>query len=392
MSALQEQNDGEEFFYYEKLFLKIFGIWTTDNSTAYKIYSFVVFIAFTWVYYFMLWYEIVTQNFYEIIDLWTYFIGYTIMIYFNLSWRFESKKICEFLQKIGQKDYIRNYRQKDTFEYATLSKWHHYKNVYGGIYMGALIFSMILHGIDSFISRYTNTDPNKWKYIYGAVQVVDVRISPNFEIFSIYQCASMVFTIIPFATNSVFIIGNLNFVAAQFIILQNDLRTMVVDDDARMLNEKIKNFVNAHLRVLNFVKEVLGIYGKDILIMFALMLALICLDVFRMSEVPINDMANFRFFEEILAGFQTVFFISWASENIEIENEQLTKSVYDVDFVGAGAKLPFQKSLIIILQQTQKPIGVKCAGIMNVSMITFTGIVRTIYSTYTMLKTVRSDD
>ncbi|KAF5307434.1 hypothetical protein FQR65_LT06948 [Abscondita terminalis] len=79
MSTPQEQNRKEDFFHYEKLGLKYVGIWRTkDDSVGYKIYSSVIIYMFTCAYYVILFFDVVTENFYDVIDSWVVFIGFSI--------------------------------------------------------------------------------------------------------------------------------------------------------------------------------------------------------------------------------------------------------------------------------------------------------------------------
>ncbi|KAF5278835.1 hypothetical protein FQR65_LT03523 [Abscondita terminalis] len=351
MSTPKKENRGEEFFRYEKLCLKYLGIWiTNEDSIGYKIYSFVVVFVFTCVYSFILFYDCVTLNFYDVLDCWDALIGYVAILYINVIWRYNTNKISDFLQKIGT---------KITFAIFTRTS---------SAFTGTYFVSVWLQLAYSLMLRYTKTDTDEWRLGYGSVHVVNVKRSPNFELYSVYQTASIIYA---------------------FVILQNDLKIMANGEDARVMDEKIKTFVNNHLQVLALIKEVSTIYGKTILATFLGMLGVICLDIYRMSELSIQDVGGIRIFLEVLTGLQSIFFICLAAENIERENERLTNAVYDVNFVGTSLNL--RKSLIVIMQQTQKPIGMKALGIMNVSLITFGAIVRTIFSTYTMLKTVNSD-
>ncbi|KAK4878810.1 hypothetical protein RN001_011316 [Aquatica leii] len=106
--------------------------------------------------------------------------------------------------------------------------------------------------------------------------------------------------------------------------------------------------------------------------------------------MPLQDVRSLRIFLEALLSSFTLLFICHASENVVDESERLANAVYHVDFVGTN--LSFQRSLIIIMQQTQKPLVIKAGSLIDVSLVTYTAILRASYSSYTMLKAVHTNN
>ncbi|KAF5289615.1 hypothetical protein FQR65_LT11806 [Abscondita terminalis] len=392
MSALQEQNRGENFFRYEKFGLKCVGVWRTkDDSTGYKIYSSVVIAMFTCAYYIILAFDVLTQNFYDVIDSWVVFIGFSIVVVVNLNWWLNINNIENLLQKIGKKNFVRNFYQNDSFEHSAISKWYRYKNIYSATYLITFFISIVLQFIYTLTLRYTKTDPNEWKLGYGSISVLNIKYSPVFEIFCIYQNLTIIYVGVSIAIIFSIIVGTLNFIATQLRILQNDINVVVLDDDTHLIDkEKLKSFIHNHVRLLKLTDEVSTIYSKTILATFLGVMISNCLDIYLMSVLPVRDLTSVALFLEVVSALFAIFLICAASDNIDNESIRLAKAVYEVNFVGTS--LSFQKSLIIILRQAQKPIEIKSAGIMNVSFITFTAMLRIIYSAHTMLKTVRTNN
>ncbi|KAF5307432.1 hypothetical protein FQR65_LT06946 [Abscondita terminalis] len=392
MSAPQEQNRREDFFHYEKLVLKYVGIWRTkDDSVGYKIYSSVVIVMFICVYYIILSFDVLTQNFYDVVDSWMVFIGFTFVVVVNLNWWLNINNIGNLLQKFGKKNFVRNFYQSGSFECLAISKWYRYKNIYSATYITTLVISIVVQFIYALALRYTRTDPNEWKLGYGSISVLNVKYSPVFEIFLVYQNVTIIYLVVSMAIIFTIIVGCLNFIATQLIILQNDIKTIVLDDDTHLIDEgKLINFVNDHISVLKLTDEVSAVYSKIILITFLGVMSTNCLEIYLISALPVKDMSSVTLFLEVLAGLFAIFLICAAADNIDNESIRLANAVYEVNFVGTSVS--FQKSLIIILRQAQRPIEIKSAGIMSVSFVTFTAILRTMYSAYTMLKTMRSNN
>ncbi|KAF5306036.1 hypothetical protein FQR65_LT00751 [Abscondita terminalis] len=392
MSVLQKQNRGEDFFHYEKLGLKYVGVWRTkDDSIGYKIYSSVVIVMFTYAYYMLLAFDVFTQNLYDVTDSWVIFFGISVVVFMTFNWKLNANNLGNLLLKMGKENFVRNFYRNDSFEHSAISKWYRYKNNYGATYLTSFLITIVLQLIYTLTLPYTETDPNEWKLGYGSISVLNVKYSPIFEIFCIYQKLAIIYVGASFAIIFTIIVGTFNFIATQLIILQNDIKAVVLNDDTHLVdNEKLINFVSNHISVLKLTDEVSAIYSKTIFALFFGIMSATCFEVYQLSVLPVKDLSSVTVFFEVLLALLAIFLICTASNNIDNENIRLAKAVYEVNFVGTS--LSFQKSLIIILRQVQKPIEIKSARIMNVSFITFTAILRTIYSAYTMLKTVRSNN
>ncbi|KAF5289697.1 hypothetical protein FQR65_LT11751 [Abscondita terminalis] len=386
------QNHGEDFFRYEKLILKYTGVWrTNDDRIVYKIYSLVVVIMFTCLYYIILSFDVLTQNFYDVTDTWVVFVGFSYGVFVYFNWKLNVNTYANLLQKMGKSSFVRNFYQKDSLEHSVISKWYRHKNISCVTYATILLISILLQFIYSLTLRYTKTDPNEWNFGYGSISVLNVKYSPHFEIFCVYQ--NLVFIYVGVTSSVIFttIVGSLNFIATQLIILQNDIKAIVQDDETHLVDkEKLINFVNNHICVLKLTDEVSAIYSKTILVTFLGVMTLSCLDIYLISVLPAQDLSSVTVLSEVLLALTAIFLICAASDNIDNESIRLAKAIYEVNFVGTS--LSFQKSLIIILQRAQKPMEIKSAGIMNVSFLTFTAILRTMYSAYTMLKTLHSNN
>ncbi|KAF5304237.1 hypothetical protein FQR65_LT08044 [Abscondita terminalis] len=264
------QDHGEDFFRYEKLILKCTGIWKTKGDRlAYKIYSSVVIALFTCAYFIILAFDVLTQNFYDVIDRWVIFIGFSLAVFVNLCWTFDANSFGNLLEKMGNGNFVRNFYRNDSFEHSAISKWFRYKNIYSLTYVINIIISIALQFVYSLTLRYTKTDPREWKLGYGSISFLDIKYSPVFEIFCIYQNLSIIYVGVSIAIIFTIVIGTLNFIATQLIILQNDIKMTVLDDDTHLVDkEKVKSFVNNHVRLLELTNEVSAIYSKTILITF----------------------------------------------------------------------------------------------------------------------------
>ncbi|KAF5304234.1 hypothetical protein FQR65_LT08041 [Abscondita terminalis] len=392
MSALQKQNRGEDFFYYEKLALKCVGVWRTkDDSVGYKIYASAVIAMFTCVYYIILAFDVFTQNLYDAMDSWVVFMGFSIEVFVIFSWMVNANNFINLLQIMGKKYFVRNFYRYDSFEHSAISKWYRYKNIYNATFLTTLLISVVLQFIYTLTLRYIKSDPNEWKLRYGSISFLNFKYSPVFEFLCVYQHLAVICGTVSLTTIFNIVVGTLYFIATQFIILQNDIKMIVLDDDKHLVdNEKLKNFVDNHVRLLKLTNKVSEIFSKTIFAIFLGFVSASGLEMYLISVLPVKNLSNVTFFLEISSGLFILFLICAAANNIDNESIRLAKAIYEVNFVGTS--LYFQKSLTIILRQAQKPIEIKSVGIMNVSFITFTAILRIIYSAYAMLKTVQSNN
>ncbi|KAF5307433.1 hypothetical protein FQR65_LT06947 [Abscondita terminalis] len=286
------RHHGEDFFRYEKLILKYTGIWrTNDDGLAYKIYSSVVIAMSTYVYIIILTFDALTQNFYDGTDSWVVFVGFGIAT-INLETCYKKwKKIISFATFI------------ETIVVIT--------------YTTTITIIIGLQIAYTLTLRYTKPDPNEWKLGYGSISVVNVKYSPVFEIFCVYQHLAIFYTGISAAIIFTTIVGTLNFIATQLIILQNDIKTVVLDDNKHLVdNEKLKIFVNNHVRLQKLTNKVSASYSKTILVTFLGVMSTNCLSIYLMSvvlkttaichdyyieifQLPVKDLSSVTLFLEV---------------------------------------------------------------------------------------------
>ncbi|KAK4878709.1 hypothetical protein RN001_011215 [Aquatica leii] len=264
-----------------------------------------------------------------------------------------------------------------------------------------LVFAMVLAVITqilfSLILRLTKADPKDWKLGYGRISIVNITYSPNFEFFYVYQSVSVMYGMVSYVVITILITGVFDYIATQFQILQIDLSNMLYEPTFitekkttwNYLQNQMKDFVSYHIHVSKVVDEVTEIFSEVILCTFIGIVTVICLNVYRASMLPLQNINAFRILLEAIIGSFCTILICNAGENLTQEGQRLSEFAYDVDFVGTD--LRFQTCLMIIMRKSQQPIRLKAGKLIDISLVTFAWIMRASYSLYAVLKTANSN-
>lgn len=78
-------------------------------------------------------------------------------------------------------------------------------------------------------------DPTKWEMPYGSISIIDLTVSPNYELAWIYQVISVCAFCLMISSIDLIIAGVMAHISTQCKILQNSLRRMVQNASLNML-------------------------------------------------------------------------------------------------------------------------------------------------------------
>ncbi|KAF5303884.1 hypothetical protein FQR65_LT18911 [Abscondita terminalis] len=148
------------------------------------------------------------------------------------------------------------------------------------------------------------------------------------------------------------------------------------------LQEVIKRTVKHHLTLINVTNE-LKIVGSNVLLITAI--ASICIMTFSLyyaSVLPMLSTAALLSYFEVSAVSSTLFMLSYFGTQLATASEDISNTLYEMDFVGLDIR--FQKSLLLIIMRSQKPSWLTIGGFTNLSISVYAWVLRTTYS-YVMI-------
>ncbi|KAK4878347.1 hypothetical protein RN001_010853, partial [Aquatica leii] len=279
--------------------------------------------------------------------------------------------IGSLLSQLSQKPFISECHKE------RIATWERFKNIQALVLVFAMILAVIGQILFSLLLRLTKADPNDWKLGYGRITIMNITYSPNFECFYIYQSISVMYGMVSYVVITILITGVFDYIATQFKILQIDLSNMLYKSNSvkekittwDFVHKQVKEFVTYHVHVSKVVDQVIEVFSEVIFCMFIGIVTVICVNVYRASRLPMQDVNAFRILLEAVIGSFCTVLICNAGENLTHESERMLDFAYDVDFVGTD--LRFQKSLVIIMRKSQEPVRLKAGKLIDISLVTF---------------------
>ncbi|KAK4882956.1 hypothetical protein RN001_006275 [Aquatica leii] len=365
----------QNFFYVETYILNIFGILSTETSSVpYKIYSFIVVVCFIAAYPFVLIKDLVSLNFRDALPSWFTFFGFLIVTPLSLSYYIYRAPINGILKEIEQEPFLPSPEKMDNVVKKLITKWWRFKNAQSYLFILAMAATIGIQIILSLVSRLTNADPNNWKLGYG--EFVNITYSPNFEIVFVYQSCAVFSSAIVAATIIVIITGVLSYIATQFKILQHNLKIMLSNKNLdnsdvywNALRKEIEKCVVYHIHITKTLKKFEGMFSIAMLFVFISFSCNVCFDMYRASIIPLQNMGFYRTVFEVTIVLAALFLINKCGETVTYESEQVANAVYNIEFVGTDVR--FQKCLVNLIRQSQKPIRVKAGKFIDMSLLSY---------------------
>lgn len=379
----------KNFFYVETSILYILGILSTKTSSVlYKIYSFIVVVCFVTVYPFLLIKDLVTLNFRDALPSWFTFFGFVIITPITLSYYVYQAQINDIFKRMEQEPFLPSPKKMDEVVKHLILKWWRLKNTQAYLFLISMCATVVSQIILSLVLRLINTDSNKWQLEYG--EFLNITYSPNFEIVYVYQSFAVFYSAMAASTIIAVIYGFFNYIATQFKIVQHNLTTMLSNAKKSLSQNNVNNsdmYWNAlskeigkcvvyHIQITKMLKEFEEIFSIAILFFFISYSCTVCFELYRVSIVSWHDT---DFYKTVLEGTSLVFatyLINACGENVTHESNQIANTVYEIDFVGTD--LRFQKSLVTLMRQSQKPIRVKAGKFIDISLIAYTQVLATL--------------
>ncbi|KAF2900920.1 hypothetical protein ILUMI_05266, partial [Ignelater luminosus] len=136
----------------------------------------------------------------------------------------------------------------------------------------------------------------------------------------------------------------------------------------RYLHDTIKRAVSYHVAILNVAFDIETTFSKLLLMSFLVTLALVCISVFHMAMAN-NRIATLRYlFEASAAVLQVAIYCYWG-EQVNQESQLVGFFAYNSNF--SGTDLGFQRALALIIRRSQTPTVITAGGFTDIGLPTF---------------------
>nr|WEG72128.1 odorant-receptor-34 [Grapholita molesta] len=378
-------------------FWKFLAIWPSSNINPYYRYYQIFFTAFI-----LLNNVLATVNFIFIPRQLDMFIDEMIFYFMELA---VTSKFFTFLFMHGKIVKILNMLESDMFQPKTenglkiIDKAKTFNVRYFKIVASVSAVAHLTHVIPPILLHFilhAKLDLPVSSFSFLSEDTIQKLIYPLYEFQVLYMHSQVLFNI----TIDTFIIGVIIYAIAQLDILDDNLRRvadkkpkvtqandfihrMEKDDSIAKLNDSI-----VHYDVLGqFCDLVQDVFSIILFVQFSVASCIICVVLFRFT-LP----APWQYFI-FLGSYMFIMIIqilvpSWFGTRIQDKSQLLSQAVYDCDWTAETHY--FKSSLRLFVERANKPLSITAGKMFPLSLTTFTSVINSSYSFFTLLRHMQS--
>ncbi|KAJ3664914.1 hypothetical protein Zmor_000448 [Zophobas morio] len=178
--------------------------------------------------------------------------------------------------------------------------------------------------------------------------------------------------------------------SGQFEILKENLKDIDYGSpDLTKTNESFKNCVKHHREIVRFVYKIENTFSKGIFLQFFASVIVICFTGFLMIIVPVVSMQFALLLTYFLCMMCQVAMYCWYGHDVMTTSNTIGQSFHMSNWYDSD--LTIRRDVIIFLERTIKPVTLTAGGYVTLSLTTLTGILRSSYSYFAVLRRLYSD-
>ncbi|XP_063912010.1 odorant receptor Or1-like [Zophobas morio] len=180
---------------------------------------------------------------------------------------------------------------------------------------------------------------------------------------------------------------NINKYAEQHLLSEvksEDNDAKIIELKSKIVYQRLKFCVKLHKTILNFVEEYEGTFTSMVFVQFSASVVVICISCLQLIIVEPFTMSFFSMLIFINAVLMEILFYCYYGTILFEESFSLTTAAYMSEWYEYSLKS--KKSLIIFMERCKKPIIVTSGKILDLSLNTFTTILKRSYSLLAVLK------
>ncbi|THK32954.1 odorant receptor Or1-like [Diachasma alloeum] len=147
--------------------------------------------------------------------------------------------------------------------------------------------------------------------------------------------------------------------------------------------KKLAECVQHHLKIFQLTKENNKIFGIMIFLQYSLSSVVICLSVLRLSQVNAFQPALISVILYLICMVSQVFMPCYSGHQITLQSSKVSDAIFSMDWPDLGVAT--KRSLILIMQRSQKPLQFTTGYIITLSIESFNSLMKLSYSVFNVL-------
>ncbi|XP_049536874.1 odorant receptor 85c-like [Anopheles darlingi] len=166
----------------------------------------------------------------------------------------------------------------------------------------------------------------------------------------------------------------------QFDIVAQRLRHARPDDRAGLVET-----VRIHQKVIELCNQLERIFSPSLLVNFMLSSVIICLVGFQ-ATAGVQPIDLFKFILFLISSLVQVFLLCYYGNKLIVASDQISYSAFEGHWINASSS--YQKSLLLVMVRSLKPQKLTALKFSVISLASFSKILSTSFSYFTLLKAI----
>uniref|UniRef100_A0A1B0GIF9 Uncharacterized protein n=2 Tax=Lutzomyia longipalpis TaxID=7200 RepID=A0A1B0GIF9_LUTLO len=157
----------------------------------------------------------------------------------------------------------------------------------------------------------------------------------------------------------------------------------------RLRNARLKEAIERHIILIDLCAEMESIYNFSILCNFVLSSLMICLVGFQATNPDVHFDIWFKYIVFLICALWQVFCLCYYGNVLQESSQSISSGAFSSQWYREDAK--YQKCILLMIMRAQKPLSLTAGKFSVVSLRSFTAILSTAFSYFTLLRSVYYD-
>ncbi|KAL0901722.1 hypothetical protein ABMA27_006901 [Loxostege sticticalis] len=386
-----DSNKLSHSFYKITYVWKLLGMWSGKSSSKYlRIYSGLFVTLFCILFNFFFTFSLVyAPRAVDTISVGVYYFTTLCELAEVLMILRNRQKIISVFETMDCKEFQGNDRQTNEYLRQFKTTFSKYLKVYAAFIFITSNICLISLPLFNYFFRQKELNMPIWEYYFLNNET---RNKYFFYLF-IYQSLGMEITLLNHIFYNVFLSGILSVAVIQSKILNwNIANIRLADEDVsksteekeRLYLNKIYDCLKHYEIILKYCEDVQDLTNFLISLNYGLSVLTLCFTTYMFLLATTNTNILVYMGLYLSAMLVKIFVPSFLGSQLTNETNNLRFAVYSCDWVPRSKA--FKTCLMILVERAHRPVFIKGLKVVPLSLVTFTSIVKTAYSFYTLLK------
>ncbi|XP_049852949.1 odorant receptor Or2-like [Schistocerca gregaria] len=225
--------------------------------------------------------------------------------------------------------------------------------------------------------------------------------SPSFQLLYGYQVLSLVLVALWVGALDAFLLVLLVYAAGQLRVLNCTLLHMGAcsgDDTSGQRQVKdvrteaeatamLRECARHHLQVCRFVQSVEEVAAPALTLQLLVSTFLLCMSAFTATQIPVGSPLLARVVIYMLTGASELLIYCKYCDDVISESGRVQQALYGSGWAARGGA--FSSGVLIMMARAQRPLCLRAAHVLPVSLQTFTKVLNASYTVFTLMRQIK---